>query len=527
MKRMRTLAGAVLGLSLVLGACDADDGSSSGYSRGYPSDDASGQKPPTSATKSDASSSGGIDIAPSSRLSLALRGGLGPLIPGQTITKAMVTMEDLQLVATNSAAPLVRNSVTVDLVALQDDLQQIMDQQSVQAGEFTHMRFRLRSAWIQTLDDQDETHVFASPDVDLGQFSSVGRVGQLELTGIGSDGFVSVAVPQSGISVKGSASLALHFVLAQSLSSQSDDAWVLRPRVWVSDASLFSSLDLMYDAENSQDSELIVDGFQVMLFDAGLRPVCAAPLVRRSSTRLAAMFHYLEHFEGPFIAVLVPPERCTLDSVIAVSLDLKQAVRAEAHVRLSSVKQMSKVGDRVKLEVRANGQALLVERALTGEIVSQRRRPVGAIEQISTRTTPNEPLRPGEAPLPPERVPAIRGLPAPAAPTQGGGGGPQQEQPQPRDAGAPPTRADAGTTTTPPADASAPPPRDAGSARDASPPQRADAGSSRDAGTTHRDAGAHEEAGSTTEDGGAHEEDDAGAPSDAGSRRDGGRRRRD
>ena len=64
-----------------------------------------------------------IHVAANAEASLALRGGLGPIVEGQTVTKAMVTLQDLQLVDTNGrSVPIIQGTFTTDLVSLQNDL---------------------------------------------------------------------------------------------------------------------------------------------------------------------------------------------------------------------------------------------------------------------------------------------------------------------------------------------------------------------------------------------------------------------
>jgi hypothetical protein len=389
---------------------------------------------------------------------MSLRGSLGPIIEGQTISKAMVTLQDVELVSDQGAAvSLMSGSVSADLLSLQDTLEELVHQQAIEAGHFTELRFRLTSAWIETTDAENTTHVFASDQVDRSQFASVGSVSTLQLSGIGSDGWVSVALPQSGISVAGTASVAMHFSLAESLSVQSADVWVLQPRVWAVDASIFSSVDVQFEA-TSEYTQYFSQGFQVLLFDANLRPLCQAPLVATSSTLFAASFQYIEYYEGPYVAVLVPPSGVFLQSAIAVSIDIRRSVRVETRVSVTTVTQVSGTVRAGTLDVRTNDRAEITQRTSAGQVVAQTRQPVGPIEQVAPHTRPQEPLRPGEQPAtqaPPPRVP---GLPPPHNNVPADGGAPPPrvdggERPPGLDAGERPPRFDAGER---------PPSRDAG-----------------------------------------------------------------
>ena len=391
MRRTTTVGGVVLlGLGLASGACVA---------RG----DDSGQ--PSRASAPD--SAGAIEVARDSQVSLRLRGGLGPIVEGQTVTKAMVSLQDVELVgADGTPVPLLSNGVTTDLVGLENSLQSLVDEQTVAAGHYTDLRFRLTSAWIETVDAQSVTRVFASQGVDPSQFGSE-SVSRLDLGGLGPDGLLSVALPQSGIALQGSASLALHFALAESLSLQDGGTWLLSPRVWAVDASQFSSLDVDFAISSESESQYLTQGFQVMLFDANRYPVCEAPLTVVSSTVLAASFQYVESFQGPFVAVLVPPSGVSLDSDVAVSVDVRQSVHVETSIDVSSVQERG-AG---RFDVRCGDQARVTERTRQGQVVDQRQQRVGSIDDVTPHMAPSEPLRPGEKPPRAAPTPKIPGLP--------------------------------------------------------------------------------------------------------------------
>src|SRR5262249_28752769 len=127
--------------------------------------------------------------------------------------------------------------------------------------------------------------------------------------------------------------------------------------------------------------------FQVMLFDAGLRPICQASLVHVSSTIFRASFRFLDSFQGPFVAVLLPPSGVSLESAVAVSVEVRASVHVQTHVAVSSVREVSRTSSEVRLDVRASGEALVVERSSSGQIVAQRTAPVGLIERVAPHKT--------------------------------------------------------------------------------------------------------------------------------------------
>jgi len=494
MKRRGTLGGLVLlGLGAAIAACSAGDAGSSNpvpsQSTEQPPAQAESPQPGAPSGPADTSSSGQvansdvIDVAQQSQVGVALRGSLGPVIDGQTITRSVLTLEDIELVsASGSNVVLMSGQMTTDLLSVQNDLTQLVQQQAIQAGQYTAVRFRLDSAYVETVDAQGATYVYASQGVDVSQFTSVSAVNQLQLGGIGPDGYVTCAVPQGGIDLQGSATLALQFSLAESLTVQQGGAWMFSPRVWAVDASTFSSIQVEYDLSSTSYAQYLSEGFQVLLLDGNLRPCSQAVLVQQSSTLFVASFQYVESFQGPFVAVLLPPAGVSLTSTVATSVSVQQSVTAVTSISVSSLQQVSSSS----FAVSTSSQAAVTLRSRTGQVVGRTNVPIGPIEDVAPRERPREPLRPGEQPAPPAPPPHLHGLPAPRGVDAGapppvmldGGmppvmmdaGGP----PRMRDAGGPPpVMMDAGVPR-PMRDAGGPPPvmMDAG----APPPPMRDAG---------------------------------------------------
>jgi hypothetical protein len=413
---------APLGLIVIIAACSAPESSTA-------PGDASGQEA--------SAQSGVIDVASNSQISLSLRGGLGPIVEGRTVTKAIVTVSDVELVSESGRSLVVSSEARrVDLLAFQNDLDQLVASRSIEVDRYREIRFRLRSAWIETTDDQQVTRVFASEEADRSEFSAVQSVGRLEIQGITLDGFVSCALPDTGIRVQGTASLAIHFALAESLTMQSADVWVLNPRAWCVDASSFSSLDLEFQLTEETYTELS-QGYSVMLLDAGLRPVCRANLTRFSSASLTASFRFLESFQGPFVAVLLPPSGIVLDSSVAVSVDVSASVRVETNVSVTSVQRLGRTGNVTTVAVRTASNADVIEHDATGVVTGRHQRPIGCIENVAPQSGPREPLRPGEHAPPPSAAPTLPGLPPPPPPPPGGRPGPQIGSGGTPDAGVP------------------------------------------------------------------------------------------
>jgi hypothetical protein len=432
---------------LIVAACSASDASSDLESAPPPNMPSAGSTAGTSAGAQV------IDIAADSHLSIAMRGGGGPIVEGQTVTRAMITISDVELVSDSGETQVLRqDAVSLDLLALENRLQTLVQQQSIAAGRFTSCRFRLSSAWIETEDTQGGVRVFASDGVDPSQFASAGvsRASRLDLAGFDSDGFVEVALPQDGIAVSGDAQLAFHFDLAESLTFRRDSC-VLSPNVWIVDQSIFSSIDVQLEA-TTEITQLVDEGFQVELFDAGFNPICTLPLTQVSATVLVASFQLIESFGGPFVAVLVPPSGFALSASIAVSVDVQAGVAVQTAIDVSSISVVSRTSSLTTLDVRTSRRARVVARDRKGVIVNQSDRDIGSLDQVAPRHPPKWPERAGHEHKQ-NPTPSLSGMPAPL-----GNPGPKPPPPRPRthDGGAPPP-------PPPPRDAGGPPPhRDSG-----------------------------------------------------------------
>jgi hypothetical protein len=353
-----------------------------------------------------------VDVRSGSRASLALRGGLGPIVSGQTITKATVSLDDLQLVDANGGSVALSNApFTGDLIALQDQLGPIFSAQSIQTGQYAALRFRLRSAWIEAQDTQGVTTVYASQGVDTSQFAQGTSVQTLQLAGLDSNGFVTCALPQGGIVVDGETALALQFALAQSLVVQSSGAWVLTPRCWLVDQGTFSSLDVDYQvsSEVSSSEQYFSSGFQVMLLDSNLWPVCEVPLAAYQSVTFRAHFVYLEAFQGPFVAALVPPPGYALQSSVAFSVDVQQSAACSASISVTSFQVVSGRS----FDIGTDNRCHVVQRDPHGHVLAQTNEPIGAVEDVAPTMHHHEPVASGEEEPQAQPPPQLPGNPPP------------------------------------------------------------------------------------------------------------------
>ena len=350
-----------------------------------------------------------IDVAPGASLSLALRGGAGPQIAGQSVTHAMVMIEEVRLEGADVAPVILLEQPTmVDLVAIDNQLDQLIAGVDLGAARFSSLRVRMSSAFIQTVDASGVVHTFASEE--LSEMQVEGAIaGPLELAGLAPDGFITVDLPPTGLEIGAATTVAMHFDLAESITVRRDGVWLLRPTLRALDARYFSMLDVRFEAAAFAEyyEEYSFESFDVVLLDAYLRPVSIAPLVPFEAGIYGSTFQYLDAFEGPFVAVLLPPPGIVLEASVAVSVDLRVSIHAETRISIQSVSVVGRREGAVVLDLAPAPQAAFVERTFAGEQIVETTRSVGDLRAIAPQAPP--PARP----LPPTEI-----LPTPPTGTQ-------------------------------------------------------------------------------------------------------------
>jgi hypothetical protein len=363
-------------------------------------------------TASQSSSADVLDVSSGSNVSLALRGGVGPIISGLTLTKATVMMTNLELVDDSGGSiALSSNGFQADLLALQNQLGQLFSQQSVKAGSYTALRFGLKSAWVETQDVNGALTVHASPGVDKSQFSQGTSVKTLDFGGLDSGGFATCALAPGGIVVSGASSLALQFAFAQSLATPSSGDWVLTPVCWLVDQSTLSSLDVDFEpaSGSSSDDQDLPNGFQVMLLGSNMWPISQVPIAAPQSATYSVHFADLAAFQGPFVAALLPPGGYTLQSGVAFAVDLQQSASSTASISVTSLQVVS---GRL-LDVETDGHCKVVQRDPNGHLLVQTSQPIGAVEDVAPTTHHQQPAFAGEQLPAPAGIPQLPGNPPP------------------------------------------------------------------------------------------------------------------
>jgi hypothetical protein len=395
------LALALLAGSGVVAGCEARNSTGGG---------ARGEVLETTASQS--SSEDAIDVSTDSKLALSLRGSVGPIISGQTLTKATVTMSNLELVdGSGGSVALSGNGFQADILGLQNQVGQLFPAQPVKAGRYTALRFRLKNAWVVAQDANGALTAYASPEVDKSQFSQGTTVQTLDFGGLDTDGSASCAVAPGGVVLGDVSTLALQFALAQSLATSSSSVWVLTPVCWVVDPFAYSSLDvnLAPASGDSADDKDLANGFQVMLLDSNLWPISEVALASSQSATYSAHFADLQSFQGPFVAALLPPDGYQLQSGVAFSIDLQPSAKSTASISVTSLQVVS---GRL-LDVATADHCSVVQRDQTGNVLAKTSQPIGAVKDVAPTTHHDQPVPAGRQPLAPAPTPHLPGNPAP------------------------------------------------------------------------------------------------------------------
>ena len=353
-----------------------------------------------------------IDVSTDSKLALSLRGSVGPIIYGRTLTKATVTMSNLELVDdSGGSVALSGNGFMADLLGLQNQVGQLFPAQPVKAGRYSALRFHLKNAWVVAQDANGALTAYASAGADKRQFSKGTTVQTLDFGGLDSDGFVACAVAPGGVVLGDTSTLALHFALAQSLATSSSSVWVLSPVCWVVDPFAYSSLDvnLAPASGDSADDKDLANGFQVMLLDSNLWPISEVPLASSQSATYSAHFADLQSFQGPFVAALIPPDGYQLKAGVAFSVDLQPSASATASISGTSLQVVS---GRL-LDVATADHCSVVQHDHSGTVLAKTSQPIGAVKDVAPTTHHPQPVPAGRQPLAPAPTPHLPGNPAP------------------------------------------------------------------------------------------------------------------
>ena len=391
-----------------------------------------------------------IDVASGSTLAVSLKGSAAVTLAEQTVTRALVVVEQVEIeTASGTRIALLDRPFEVDMIQMDNDLVRLVEGVRLQAGRYTRIRCRLSGVFVQTIDARGVVRAYSTGHIQSLSTQQATEVSTLVTDGLDADGFFTIGLPPTGILLAETSSIALRFGLAESLSVRSDGAWVLRPALHALDAQFFSTLDVRFSASTRVSSSFSFQGFQVQLLDAHLRPVCVEPLAVFDGGVLGADFRFLDTFEGPFVAVLLPPKGLVLSSSVSMAVRIEASVHAEAHISIQSVSTTTQTDGTVLVAVEPQPEATVIEHATTGEVIHEEKTTVGELEEIAASLPRAE--RPG--PLEGERP---RPTGEPARPEERGTPPAREEAPpaeegiRPAEEGAPPADA------TPPAEQGTP-----------------------------------------------------------------------
>ncbi|MDZ7779440.1 MAG: DUF4382 domain-containing protein [Gemmatimonadota bacterium] len=170
--------------------------------------------------------------------------------PGD-FTQARVTIESVELVGDGDPLVLRDTPFTTDLLTLANDVATLVEDETVEAGTYTQLRFIIPEACIGVEQEDGSEQVYASDGFDeCGTPDGGLQLPSFEETGI------KVNLPGGSIQVDGDAQiLLLDFDVSESFGQQAgaSGTWVMTPVINAEDISLTGSIIVELTAADSVD----------------------------------------------------------------------------------------------------------------------------------------------------------------------------------------------------------------------------------------------------------------------------------
>ena len=241
--------------------------------------------------------------------------------PSPNVIGAVVTIDGIYFQGEGGRTVLRSSPITVDLLALSDDVAAVVDDASIFPGTYEQLRFVISEAYIQTL----EGAIYATPEIDTPGPAT----GELQVPSWDTNGFK--VSPEQSVTIEGEQEnvLVVEFDVAESFGQDiGSGAWVMRPVLRATDYFDTGSIVIGISvAAVALDRPL-----QVELFDAagnreGLRDV----IDDDADGYIETDFPYLDPRQGPFTLTL-PGVATEPATPIEVTLGAGEARRFDLNV---------------------------------------------------------------------------------------------------------------------------------------------------------------------------------------------------
>lgn len=184
-------------------------------------------------------------------------------------TQAWVTIERIYLAGDGEGdgeeEPILDTPFTTNLLTLSNDIEEIVEDETIPGGVYSQLRFVIPEACIGVEQEDQSELVYASDG-----FDECGPAdGSLQLPSLGSSG-LKVTFPGGSLEVDGDAHiLLLDFDVAQSFGHDTGtDKWVLNPVIHADDISLSSGIVVELTVSDGVDLDAI--GASLGDFEASL-----------------------------------------------------------------------------------------------------------------------------------------------------------------------------------------------------------------------------------------------------------------
>ncbi len=235
--------------------------------------------------------------------------------PGD-ISAAVVTITGIYLqpgqdsLSTSDRVWLGQETVTTDLVALQNDVQALVQGVTVPAGTYSQLRFVITGGYIETEDG----HIYASSPAYPGLPPGATVTGSLQMPSYAQSGLKVQLTGGLTIDDGATETLLVDFDVAQSFGSPAGNSgkWVMHPVVKASSASLAASIKVGAQLgagvtlPTVGGSQVSLSSFHVRLHN-GSGSVEEQPLTVDANGAASATFSYVDPSGGPYSVDLVAP----------------------------------------------------------------------------------------------------------------------------------------------------------------------------------------------------------------------------
>lgn len=285
-------------------------------------------------------------------MSIAMTDATSPDVQAAVVTISKIYLVGNAADTANASGQVVLMStpVTTDLLTLSNDVDQLVDSAAVDAGTYTQLRFVIDGGYIQTVDAQGNTHVYATANYAHAPATVDGT---LTCPSCGQSGIKVNLQSAGGLTVSDaqSTSLLVDFNVADTFGHQAGNSsqWVMHPTLKASEVSLAGKINVSLVMDSTLTLPSVAGSVLTLAdFKAELKPSTAdstspgetLSLGAVTSDSAAATFNYI--VPGSYTVTLVGPDSVTFTTTpVMQNVDVSAGASASAAFKLDSVALIS------------------------------------------------------------------------------------------------------------------------------------------------------------------------------------------